>query len=61
MPPTLKAIFALAARQKYPAVVSTLLTVMTLVIFMMLSQWLIGSLEATGGMQPPPSSASASD
>jgi hypothetical protein len=54
VPPVLKAAHAQAGPIKNPAVVSTLLTVMTFVIFMMLSQWLMGGLEAARPVQPPP-------
>lgn len=60
VPPMLQAAFA-QAPTKSPAVVSTLLTVMMFVIFMMLSQWLMGGLEATRPVQPPPTSAAATE
>lgn len=59
-PPMLKA-FAQAAPTKHPAAVSTLLTVLTYVIFMLVSQWLMGSLQAPRKIQPPPASAPAID
>jgi hypothetical protein len=55
-PPMLKA-FAQAAPTKHPAAVSTLLTVLTYVIFMLVSQWLMGSLQAPRQIQSPPASA----
>jgi hypothetical protein len=61
VPPVLKAALAQTSPTKNPAVVSTLLTVMTFVIFMMLSQWLMGGLEATRPVQPPPTSAAATE
>jgi hypothetical protein len=54
--PTLNA-FAQAAPTKHPAAISTLLTVMTYVIFMLVSQWLMGSLQAPRQIQPPQTSA----
>ena len=60
-PPMLKAAFARAAPTKHPAAVSTLLTVFTYLIFMLLSQWLMGSLQAPRLIQPPPSSAPTID
>ena len=51
--------FAQATRTKHPAAVSTLLTVLTYVIFMLLSQWLMGSLQAPRKIQAPPTSAPA--
>jgi hypothetical protein len=59
-PPMLKSI-AEAAPTKHPAVVSTLLTVLSYVIFMLLSQWLMGSLQAPRQIQPPPTSAPTID
>jgi len=59
-PPMLKA-FAQAAPTKHPAVVSTLLTVFTYLIFMLLSQWLLGSLQAPRQIQPPQTSGPAID
>jgi hypothetical protein len=59
-PPMLKA-FAQAAPTKHPAVVSTLLTVFTYLIFMLLSQWLLGSLRAPRQIQPPQTSAPTID
>ncbi len=61
VPPVLKAALAQAAPIKNPAVVSTLLTVMTFVIFMMLSQWLMGGLEAARPVQPPPTPVPATE
>ena len=58
--PMLKAALAQAVPTKNPAVVSTLLTVMTFVIFMMLSQWLMGGLEAARPVEPPPVPATES-
>ena len=58
--PLLKA-FAQAAPTKHPAVVSTLLTVFTYLIFMLLSQWLLGSLQAPRQIQAPPTSAPTID
>ena len=60
VPPMLKAALAQAVPTKNPAVVSTLLTVMTFVIFMMLSQWLMGGLEAARPVEPPPVPATES-
>jgi hypothetical protein len=59
-PPMLKA-FAQAAPTKHPAAVSTLLTVLTYVIFMLMSQWFMGSLQAPRQIQPPPTSAPSID
>jgi hypothetical protein len=59
-PPMLKA-FAQAAPTKYPAAFSTLLTVLTYVIFMLLSQWMMGSHQAPRQIQAPPTSAPAID
>jgi len=59
-PPMLKA-FAQAAQTKHPAVVSTLLTVFTYLIFMLFSQWLMGSLQAPRQIQPPPTSTPTID
>lgn len=59
-PPLLKA-FALAAPTKHPAVVSTLLTVFTYLIFMLLSQWLMGGLQVPRQTQAPQTSTSTSD
>jgi len=53
--------FAQAVPTKHPAAVSTLLTVLTYVIFMLVSQWLMGSLQATRQRQSPPTSAPAID
>jgi hypothetical protein len=60
MPPMLKAAFERAAPTKNPALVSYLYTVMTLMIFMLLSQWLMGSFEATRRLQSPAGPAPAS-
>jgi len=57
----LKAALAQAVPTKNPAVVSTLLTVMTFVIFMMLSQWLMGGLEAARPVEPPPTPVPATE
>ena len=57
-PPMLKT-FAQAVPTKHPAAVSTLLTVLTYVIFMLMSQWLMGSLQAPRKIQAPPTSAPA--
>jgi hypothetical protein len=59
-PPMLNA-FAQAAPTKHPAAVSTLLTVLTYVIFMLLSQWMIGSHQAPRQIQAPAMSAPAID
>jgi hypothetical protein len=59
-PPMLKA-FAEAVPAKHPAAVSTLLTVLTYVIFMVLIQWMMGSPQAAKQTQAPPSSAAATD
>jgi hypothetical protein len=61
VPPMLKAALAQAVPTKNPAVVSTLLTVMTFVIFMMLSQWLMGGLEAARPVEPPPTPVPATE
>jgi hypothetical protein len=53
--------FAQAAQTKHPAVVSTLLTVFTYLIFMLFSQWLMGSLQAPRQIQPPPTSTPTID
>ena len=53
--------FAQAAPTKHPAAISTLLTVMTYVIFMLVSQWLMGSLQAPRQIQPSQTSAPAID
>jgi hypothetical protein len=58
--PMLKA-FALAAPTKNPATVSTLLTVFTYLIFMLLSQWFLGSLQVPRQIQPLQTSASTID
>jgi len=59
-PPMFKA-FAQAAPTKNPAVVSTLLTVFTYLVFMLLSQWLLGSLQAPSQIQAPQTSAPTID
>ena len=59
-PPMLKA-FAQAAPTKHPAAVSTLLTVMTYLIFMLVSQWLMGNLQAPRRMHAPPTPAPTID
>jgi hypothetical protein len=59
-PPSLKAL-AQAAPKKHPAVVSTLLTVFTYLIFMLLCQWLMGNLQAPRQIQPPPTSTPTID
>ena len=46
---------------KKPALVSTLLTVMTFVILIMLSQWLMGRLETARPVQSPPPPVPASE
>jgi hypothetical protein len=58
--PVLKA-FMQAAPTKHPTAVSTLLTVLTYVIFMLLSQWMMGSLQAPRQIQAPPTSARTID
>lgn len=58
--PMLK-VFAQAAPTKHPAAVSVLLTVFTYVIFMLMSQWLMGSLQAPRQIQPSQTSAPAID
>jgi hypothetical protein len=58
--PMLKA-FAQAAPARHPAAISTVLTVLTYVIFMLLSQWLMGILQAPRQIQPPQTSAPAID
>jgi hypothetical protein len=45
--------FAQVAPTKHPAAVSSLLTVLAYVAFMLLSHWLIGSLQTPGQMQAP--------
>jgi hypothetical protein len=55
-PPMFKA-FAQAAPTKHPAAISTLLTVLTYMIFMLVSQWLIGGLQAPRQIQAPSTSA----
>jgi hypothetical protein len=59
-PPVLKA-FVQAAPTKHPAAVSTLLTVLTYVIFMLLSQWMMGSFQTPRQNQAPPTSVAAID
>ena len=51
--------FAKAAPTKHPTAVATVLTVLTYVISMLVVQWLLGSLQAPGMVQAPPTSASA--
>lgn len=60
VPPMLKAVTP-AAPTKHPAAVSTLLTVLTYVIFMVLGQWLMGSVRAPRHIPTPPISALAID
>jgi hypothetical protein len=59
--PFLLKAFAQAAPAKQPEVVSTLLTVSTYLIFMLLIQWLMGSLQAPSQTQPTHSSAATID
>ena len=59
-PPMLK-VLPQAAQAERPAVVSTLLTVLTYLIFMLVSQWLVGSLQAPRQIQPPSTSAPTID
>jgi hypothetical protein len=59
-PPMLKA-FAQGAPIRQPVALSTLLTVLTCVIFILLSQWWIGSLQAPGEVQAPRTSAAPID
>jgi len=61
VPPMLKAARAQAVPTKNPALVSTLLTVMTFVILIMLSQWLMGRLETARPVQSPPPPVPASE
>jgi hypothetical protein len=49
--PSLLRAFAQAAPAKHPQVVSTLLTVSTYLIFMLLIQWLTGSLQVPSQTQ----------
>ena len=58
-PPIFKA-FARAAPAKYPVVVSTLLSVLTYVIFMLLGQWMMASLQAPRQIQASPTSTARS-
>ena len=58
--PMLKAL-PQAAQTERPAVVSTLLTAFAYLIFMLLGQWLMGSLQAPTKTQPPQTSASTID
>ncbi len=60
VPPVLKA-FAMAAPTKHPTAVSTLLTVLTYVIVMLLTQWFMGSVQTPKHGQSPPAEAPASD
>jgi hypothetical protein len=58
VPPTLKPFTqGQEAPTGQPAAVSTLLTVVTCGIFMLLSQWLMGSLQAPEQVQAPPNAA----
>jgi hypothetical protein len=59
-PPMLKAI-ASAAPTKHRAANSTLFTVLTYLIFMLFSQWLMGSLQAPRQIQSTSTSARAID
>lgn len=59
-PSMLKA-FSQAAPINPPAAVSTLLTVFTYLVFMLLSQWLMGGLQAPRQIQPAPTSAPTND
>ncbi len=52
---------ALAAPTKHPAVASTLLTLFTYLIFMLLTQWFMGSLQAPRQTQPPQTSTPTVD
>ena len=61
VPPMLKAALAQAGPTKNPAVVSTLLTVMTFVIFIMLSQWLMGVLRRLDRLHSPPTPVPATE
>ena len=60
MPP-LRKVFAEAVPTKNAAAVSTFLTVLTYLIFMLLSQWLMGSLQASRQIHPPPASTPTID
>jgi hypothetical protein len=55
--PSLLKTFVQTAPAKHPQVVSILLTVSTYLIFMLLIQWLMGSLQAPSQTQPTQSSA----
>ena len=55
--PFLLKVFAQAAPAKPPQAVSTLLTVSTYLMFMLLIQWLMGSLQAPSQTQPTQPSA----
>jgi len=59
--PSMLKVFAQTAPTKHPAAVSTVLTVLTYLIFMLLSQWLMGSLQAPRQIQPPPTSTPTID
>jgi hypothetical protein len=59
-PPMLKALTQ-AAPTKHPATVSTLLTVLTYVIFMLLGRSMMGSLQASRQTQPTVTSAPTID
>ena len=50
-----------AAPTKYPAAVSTLLTLLTYMVFMLIGQWLMGSLQAHRPIEPPPTSTPTID
>jgi hypothetical protein len=54
-PPMLKALVQ-AAPTKYSAAVSTLLTVLTYMVFMLIGQWLMGSLRTHRQIEAPPTS-----
>jgi hypothetical protein len=59
--PSMLRAFAQTAPTKHAAAVSTVLTVSTYLIFMLLSQWLMGSLQAPRQIQPPATSAPTID
>jgi hypothetical protein len=52
---------AQAAPTKHPVAVSTLLSVWAYLIFMLLGHWLMGSVQAPGQIQAPPTSAPTID